>query len=622
MDHREVGWRGSQLIIEAMEAVKFRQKRRVDTSRLYKRTRKLEANWRCIPIFQPDEPSELLEEIQLLGSYTYADFRHNWHAGFQTPNQWPLVRSSRIQYRGRDDIGDARTNWELNRGHQFALLAKNYMTSNNVGYLEQLDDLFTDWCIHNPFLWGIAWTSPMEVAIRLINLTYAGAFLEKAAFHRLSKQLQTRFASAIANMAQYVRYHYSRYSSANNHTIVEACALGIAGHLLREPDWKHRAQSILNYELPRQNFQDGVNKEQSLHYQIFLLEAIALYLHVRQHSTTLVPSSWKPLLENMCQYVRDCQISKDTWLIFGDDDEGSILSAITDKSSSGEFVLQIMPILLGSAHRWSTYGSMNELLEYLCSDDQIAVAEQLPIYEPPSLRQYEQGGVSILRSVDNRVVLGFDHGPLGFGQIAAHGHADALSIQLFVDNHLVIGDPGTYLYHCDSHHRDLLRATSSHSTACFENANQSEMLGPFLWGRRANTILTESCSLQNAERDRSVTASCTTYRGFVHTRTVTFDSVNDFQITDQLYSPTAGAGVISFIIPPSIKVSENAGRVSISVNEVALATMSSDSGSWTVEPVPYSNKYGSLCEGKRVAIHFHLNGTQTELISIKIRCTL
>lgn len=84
-----------------------------------------------------------------------------------------------MNYKQRDDIGDARTNWELNRHFQFALLAKAYFVSGDRQYADSLEELFTDWNEKNSFLHGISWTSAMEVAIRCIQWTIALSFLQK-----------------------------------------------------------------------------------------------------------------------------------------------------------------------------------------------------------------------------------------------------------------------------------------------------------------------------------------------------------------------------------------------------------------------------------------------------------
>lgn len=48
-------------------------------------------------------------------------------------------------------------------------------------------------------------------------------------------------------------------------------------------------------------------------------------------------------------------------------------------------------------------------------------------------------------------------------------------------------DPGTYDYFTYPRWRDYFRSTRAHNTIVIDDADQSEMLGPFLWGRRAVT---------------------------------------------------------------------------------------------------------------------------------------
>jgi hypothetical protein len=49
----------------------------------------------------------------------------------------------------------------------------------------------------------------------------------------------------------------------------------------------------------------------------------------------------------------------------------------------------------------------------------------------------------------------------------------------------VIVDPGTYCYHREPRWRNHFRSTAAHNTVVLDGADQSEMLGPFMWGRRA-----------------------------------------------------------------------------------------------------------------------------------------
>ena len=49
----------------------------------------------------------------------------------------------------------------------------------------------------------------------------------------------------------------------------------------------------------------------------------------------------------------------------------------------------------------------------------------------------------------------------------------------------VLVDPGTYCYHRDELWRDHFRSTPAHNTVSVDGLSQSDMLGPFMWGRKA-----------------------------------------------------------------------------------------------------------------------------------------
>ena len=81
----------------------------------------------------------------------------------------------------------------------------------------------------------------------------------------------------------------------------------------------------------------------------------------------------------------------------------------------------------------------------------------------PRPSHFPDAGVTILRSGD--IWLRCDAGPHGHGSIAAHGHADALSIELRCAGVEVLADPGTYCYHGEPAWRSYFRGTRGHSTA-------------------------------------------------------------------------------------------------------------------------------------------------------------
>jgi hypothetical protein len=80
-----------------------------------------------------------------------------------------------------------------------------------------------------------------------------------------------------------------------------------------------------------------------------------------------------------------------------------------------------------------------------------------------------------------------DGGPHGFLSIAAHAHADALSVEVRHDGVEILVDPGTYCYHGEPQWRQWFRSTAAHNTLEVAGTDQSESGGPFLWMAQART---------------------------------------------------------------------------------------------------------------------------------------
>jgi hypothetical protein len=78
-----------------------------------------------------------------------------------------------------------------------------------------------------------------------------------------------------------------------------------------------------------------------------------------------------------------------------------------------------------------------------------------------------------------------DGGPHGFLSIAAHAHADALSVEVRCDGVDILADPGTYCYHDKPEWRKYFQSTIGHNTAEVGGQWQSARGGAFLWLRQA-----------------------------------------------------------------------------------------------------------------------------------------
>ncbi len=536
-------------------------------------------------------------KLDLFSAFDYDEYKRKWNAGFQTENTWPEEPfSPMINISQRVDIGDIRTNWELNRHYQFAALAKSYYCTKDQMYLSELKELFSDWNKHNLFLHGVEWTSAMELAIRVNSWVYTLAFLMKAG---CEEEIIGELEHGILVMVDYIMKHRARFSSANNHLIVEMYSVALVGILTDYAPWKDEAIRILTEELPKQNYADGVNKEMSLHYQSFVMEAYGLLWLLMVKNQINIPEVWKKYLTAMSEFVSDSTDDCGKTMEFGDSDEGKILDLNGKIENHYQYVLNLMSCLLDQLY---TDTPWHENLDWI-------VPQELKVrkgkYCPGLVCSRREGGYTFLRSKDRRVLIGIDHADLGYGSIAAHGHADALSFQLFIDGQPIFVDSGTYNYHVTPDDRNYFRSTVAHNTVMIENHEQSEMLGPFIWGTRAKAELVDLTE----EKGWVTVKMCCSGSAGVHNRTIAFDQARSVEIRDDVGEHQGNA---FFHFPPEsqVEIEENRAVVCSSGKRIVL---NSNGKKIKSTADGFSSKYGT----KTLAVNLNIGFIGTERIVIQ-----
>lgn len=601
MNLPEVGWRLQQKRLQGQEKSLFGKRYVAVTAYLFdSRLQSLRFNPDRIGLNFENAAFHLNTHIHLLGGYDYETYKTRWSAGFQTDREWGQEFSYSLSYKQRDEIGDARTNWELNRHFQFALLAKAYYATGEKAYTEELERLFADWSQNNPFLHGISWTSVMEVAIRCIQWTVALAFLRKKGYTANGAMLMD-MENGIKNMASYIAQHYSRFSSANNHLLVEATAIAYAGFAFGYEPWQQLAIRILDEELLKQNCEDGVNKEMALHYQTFGMEAYALVMHLMQSNGMEVNERWEQMLCQQCEFVVSSMVSETKACEFGDNDEGKILDLEGGKICHYRYLLQLCSLVLGRCG--GDFGQVSETVSWLYPAKVIdCIKRTSPWYSRATgSMTFRQGGYSFLRSKDKKIVVGIDHAPLGFGSIAAHGHADALSFQLYVNGKCILGDPGTFIYHCNLPKRNEYRLSCNHNTVSVQNGEeQSQMMGAFLWGKKAETKLVNSSFSSGKD---VIEAECIWQNGFKHHRRFEFDREKCLMVEDTFMA--SAKGYATLMLHPACRVSVSDGVAMIERDGIVVR-IEADAVP-KIQETWYSEEYGKEEKTKKLTYQLENN---------------
>jgi len=504
-----------------------------------------------------------------------------WLLDPATGKTWPGASAYAfdVEYRHNPELGDVKYVWEANRLQFLQPIAM--LAPNDPKLARFAIDSVLQWMDANPPFTGVNWTSGIELALRLVSL----AVVVAGAGYALTDEEKGRFGQFIAAHASWLGRFPSLYSSANNHRVAEG--LGLAMAALLAPDlpgssrWLEEGASILKESVGDQFHEDGVGVEQSPTYSAFTLEMLcvgALLLRNTGHGFD------EDELAKLARATIALGIMFDTGGLaprIGDDDEGRVIgSAMIEEPRYVASVTSLAWIVCGlgnlTAHGLHDQNLRDGLAERLGDS---STSELHEVQKEWTVKPGSVGGYTFIRDRvgKSRFRLVFDHGPLGFGGIAAHGHADALAVWLAVDGRPVLVDAGTYLYHSGGAWRDFFRSTAAHNTMEIAGLSQSVTAGAFNWRHKARARLTR----RTTGAPWQVEGTHDGYRarlGVDHVRTLTRTETG-FLVKDGLIGGKGALPVaIRFLVHPDLEVAADGDIFSIQDGAQRLVSVKGPDG--------------------------------------------
>jgi hypothetical protein len=393
----------------------------------------------------------------------------------------------RINHRSEEQTGNVKQVWELSRLQHLTLLATAWFLTHDERYARRVSEQLSSWWRENPFLSGIHWTSGIEVGLRLISLAWIRRLLddwpgigELFERNRLAL-LQIRWHQ------QYLAALRSRGSSANNHVVAEAAGQLVAScafpWFAKSGRWRRTSARLLERELLRNTFPSGINRELASDYHCFVAElgfVAAVEAEVSGHPLSL--ETWQRLgaMADGAAALLDERMRPPRQ---GDSDEGRALLLDAPTPNSWPSLLALANALIGRLDWWPqppTDAASSIIGALLPAKREI---KGRPAQRPS---RFADAGVTLLRTTgEHEIWCRCDGGPHGYLSIAAHAHADALSVEVRHAGVDILADPGTYCYHGERAWRSYFRSTLAHNTAEIGGRSQSTEGGPFMWARRA-----------------------------------------------------------------------------------------------------------------------------------------
>jgi Heparinase II/III-like protein/Heparinase II/III N-terminus len=407
----------------------------------------------------------------------------------------PARYSFRVNHRSEAHVGNVKQVWEISRLQHLTLLATAWYLSHDSAYADRVAAQLRSWWQENPFLSGVHWTSGIEVGIRLISLAWIRRLLDE--WPPVAALFEEN-GLAVAQLRwhqQFLAGFRSRGSSANNHVIAEAagqlvasCAFGWFGESER---WRRQSARLLETELLRNTFPTGIGRELASEYQGFVAElGLLAAIEAGAAGVPLSDQAWQRLaaMTDSCAALVDELLRPPRQ---GDGDEGRGLLLDAPAANRWPSLLALGARAFGPLPWWppAEPDASSTIIGALAGAPRPAAGR--PAARPS---RFADAGTTVLRTTTARPKAGdlpeiwcrCDGGPHGFLSIAAHAHADALSVEVRYGGVDILADPGTYCYHGDPPWRSYFRSTLAHNTVELAGQSQSGDGGPFLWLRHAN----------------------------------------------------------------------------------------------------------------------------------------
>lgn len=488
----------------------------------------------------PVDPSAYIERAGRIIAGRYALFHLDdcelghppeWNRDPLTGTLAPLKPAASLDYRDEAVVGNIKYLWEPNRHLHIPALAQAYVLTGERTYADAVKTHIASWIEQCPPGRGANWSSSLELGIRLINWSIAwqllGGYAAPIFADAEGRTFRDRWLQSVYLHAKAIVRRLSRFSSANNHLIGETAGVYIASTTwnawTQMRIWGLKCKEILAQEAIVQNAEDGGNKEQAFAYQQFVLDFLLLAgLAARAAREDFPPDYWQRI-ERMMEFLAAMMDVGGHVPMIGDADDGYVVrlsphEGLRPEGAPGSLATAYDPQPTASpatSERQANVLSQNyrsllatgaalfkradfarkarvldDKTRWLLASEDLANFARLASSpgSATSRVSFPQSGYFILGSqfdTPEEVRMVVDAGPLGYLSIAAHGHADALSIVLSVGGEEVLVDPGTYAYHTEPEWRRYFRSTRAHNTLVVDDLDQSMQSGNFMWSRHA-----------------------------------------------------------------------------------------------------------------------------------------
>ena len=383
--------------------------------------------------------------------------------------------------------GDIKAIWELSRMGWAMAFAQQAQNGDETA-IARLNEWLGNWCRHNTPYRGLNWKCGQEASIRVMNLIMAAMILQQDC--KPLKGLKDLVQLHLKRIAPTIQYAVAQ---KNNHGTSEAAALFIGGSWLASVGesagtrWQIMGRHWIEKQTPRLIGPHGSFSQYSLNYHRLMLDTMSL-VKIWQNRLNQRPFSqkWGDCVSEAARWIfRMTNSQNGDGPNVGANDGAQLLPLAGVSYRDFRPSVQLAFALFSNLRAYSEDGPWNNLLRGL--------GVPLPQKEasPPNCYIADDGGFAMLRNQRAMAMLRYPRFKFRPSQ------ADALHLDLWLDDENILCDAGTYSYNTDPKWMTYFSGTASHNTIQFDGRDQMPRLGRFLFGNWLKTLYMEPLSTVN-----------------------------------------------------------------------------------------------------------------------------
>ena len=571
------------------------------------------------------EKCEILKEADeiLKGNYSFLgvekiDFTNvNWHKDYKSSFIWqPNKYYKKYVQVDLNNDADVKIPRELSRSHHILKVAIAYNSTKDKKYSQFVVDQLINWIDENPLMYSINWGCSMDVAIRAINWIWSLALISESNINDL---MLNKIRTSIYEHGWFIYRNLegNALTYNNNHFLSNLTGLIFIGSIFsyneESKTWLNYAKYSFYREIRLQILPSGMSFERSFHYHRLVLELILWPILLLQSTKENIPQDIWKILENMFDFLFKTCKPDGTIPNVGDQDNGRVLPFGNESINDFRYLFSIGGVLFKRKDMLRFSKGFNVYCSQL-----ISINHQVKSYSmlKKNNKNYNSlvlsdAGFFVFREKNNFLLFNIQSkgGYVDSFRSSIHTHADLFSFELFINNHSVIIDPGTYVYTSDKEFRNVFRGTRMHNTVLVDNENQEKLNENILFEMTRNAKVKVDDYYEN-ENKIFLSATHSAYKRLsspvFHTRNIEYFKDNStFIIRDKLFGKGSHAFEVLFHFAENIDLDimkKNSVKVFGLDIDLALSFKSNSKFEIKLEPTFISKSYGDMIESKLLSI--------------------